>query len=79
MLMPTNVIGRTSPPGGARARRQAMSTLCELEAAKNEYERRLREAEHDRQVKRMENASGKGLATRVAKVVGVLVTVLGLK
>ena len=57
-----------------------MSTLYELKAAQNEYERRLRDAEHDRQVKRMmENANGKGLAKRLAKVVGVLATVLGLK
>ena len=56
-----------------------MSTLYELKAAQNEYERRLRDAEHDRQVRRMESANGKGLAKRVAKVVGVLAMVLGLK
>jgi hypothetical protein len=56
-----------------------MSTFYELRAAQYEYERRLRDAEHDRQVRRMENAHGEGLAKRVAKVVGVLATVLGLK
>jgi hypothetical protein len=56
-----------------------MSTLYELKAAQYEYERRLRDAEHERQVKRLENANGKGLAQRVTKVVGVLATVLGLK
>ena len=56
-----------------------MYTLYELKAAQYEYERRLRDAEHDRQVKRMENADGKGLAKWAAKVVGVLATVLGLK
>ena len=56
-----------------------MSTFYELRAAQYLYERRLRDAEHDLQVKRMENADGKGLAKRVAKVVGVLATVLGLK
>ena len=44
-----------------------MSTLYELKAAQYEYERRLRAAEHDRQVKRLENANGEGLANRVAK------------
>jgi len=56
-----------------------MSTLYELRAAQYEYERRLRAAEHDRQVKRMMSANGEGLANRVAKVVAVLATVLGLK
>ena len=56
-----------------------MSTLYELRAAQYEYERRLRDAEHDRQVKRMMNANGEGLANRVAKGVAALATVLGLK
>jgi hypothetical protein len=56
-----------------------MSTLYELRAAQYEYERRLRAAEHDRQVKRLENANGTVVTNRVAKVVGMLAAVLGLK
>ena len=37
-----------------------MSTFYELRAAQYEYERRLRDAEHDRQVKRMMNANERG-------------------
>ena len=56
-----------------------MNPLYEVRAAQYEYERRLRAAEHYRQVKRMENAGGEGLAKRVAKVAALLVTLLGMK
>ena len=56
-----------------------MSTFGDLKAVQIEYEQRLRDAEHNRQVRRMENANGGGLAKRAAKAVAVLATTLGLK
>jgi len=81
MIMATSAIGQINPrdAASAGARRQTMSTLYELRAAQYEYERRLRDAEHDRQVKRLENANGKVVTNRVVKVVRMLATVLGLK
>ena len=56
-----------------------MSALTEVRAAQYEYEQRLREAGQYRQVQRLEKANGKRLAKRVAAIVAVLASVLGLR